>query len=1820
MRLADYYLQQFGVQTMADYGWFFHGRDDRKEDTSGPYALETLKENETIARLATGIKRFTLPDEFDFINIFRQIAARKDSFTQQAQEHLGQIFADRRQYDRAAEYWQLAGNQTMVKQVRDPWGQFEPIMTQPAGKGAQVDFRFRNGASVQFTARAIDTQKLLRDVRDNLAANPKRLDWQQMQVEYIGWHFVQDHPSQYLGEVVAQWKLPLAPRPGHFDKRITIDTPLKQPGAYLLTAKMADGNESRVVVWVADTILVKKALGNGSYYFVADAVTGQPLPHVSLDFFGYQMQWINNKDNHGGYNQVTTRHFTDTTDATGQLVVTGEEKERNYAWLVSTTGERLAYLGFSGIWGGPYNNMEYQSQKAFFITDRPVYRPDQTVKFKCWVNKPAYDLTGDSPFAGKPLTLRIYNPKNEKVYEKTLTADKFGGIDGEFPLEKNMTLGEYRLDLVDLPNWYGQGTFRVEEYKKPEYEVTVEAPEKPVALGEQITATIKAHYYFGAPVTHAKVHYKVLRTSYRAEWYPLSSWDWLYGAGYWWYAADTPWYPGWATWGCRRPFPSWWSRGEAQPELVAEADAPIDADGTVQVHIDTALAKAMYPDSDHRYEITAEVTDQSRRVIVGQGTVLVAREPFKVYAWVDRGHYRTGQPIQASFTAQTLDNRPVTGMGELRLLKISYRHEHGDVQPVETEVNRWRLNPDAQGQATKQLLADQPGQYRLSYTVTDADKHRIEGGYLFCVYGPGVDGRDFRFNELELVPDRRTYQPGERVQLAVNTDHADATVLLFTRPLNGVYLPPALLNLEGKSLRATITVEKKDMPNFFVEALTIHDGQVFTETREIAVPPEKRVLNVQVTPSNASCLPGAKTTVKVKLTDIDGKPYHGSTVVSIYDKAVEYISGGSNVPAIKDAFWKWRHNHYPRTEDSAQKGSGNLVPFGAVPMGFLGTFGDSIADEEQASERVVNGFRVGGAGGADGRFRHSVAAKKAMRAGNAVDAFAVLGSVNAQIPAAAPAAPAEATSVQSLSSVMNEAAPLVQPTVRTNFADTALWAGALETDTRGEATVALTMPESLTTWKARVWAMGDGARCGEGTAELVTTKHLLLRLQAPRFFTQKDEVVLSANVHNYLKTKKTVQVALELDGAKWMLCAGNISIGNREPHPIYIADMDGKDNDLRGMKQQITIPAGGEQRVDWRIRVEGPGLLTVRMKALTDEESDAMEQKFPVFVHGMLKTESFSGAIRPDGNTDTVHFTVPAERLPAQSRLEVRYSPTLAGAMVDALPYLVDYPYGCTEETLNRFLPTVLTQQTLLRAGVNLKEIQQKRTNLNAQEIGDDATRAQDWARGNPPNPGIEKREPVFDQAEVARMTQAGIERLASMQCDDGGWGWFSGWGEHSWPHTTALVVHGLQLARANGVQVPDELLQRGIHWLHDYQADQLSLLKLPPTDPHRKEFADEIDAFVFMVLTDANQSDHEMADFLYRDRTRLAVYAKSMLGLAYHKIGDIPRRDMLIRNITQYLVEDKEDQTAYLKLPENCWWYWYGSEYEAQAYYLKLLSLTDPHGETAPELVKYLLNNRKHATYWNSTRDTAIVVEALADYLKASGEDQPQMTVAVKLDGKLLKSVEITPQTLFSFDNKCVLTGDAVTAGAHTLEMSRTGKGPLYFNAYLTNFTLEDPITRAGLEVKVNRKFYKLTPVAATTSVADPRGQPQQERVEKYTRVELPNLALLKSGDLLEVELTIESKNDYEYLLFEDMKAAGCEPVDVRSGYTGNEMGAYVELRDERVCLFVRQLARGTHSLSYRLRAEIPGRFSALPTRASALYAPELKANSDEMKIQIED
>ena len=1820
-RRADFATQQFGEQTLGNI-WYGMRNADQDDTKANILALDTLADDETIARLATGIKRFKLPADQHPIALHKQLLALGEEEKKQVivvlnARRLGELYLNRRQFPRAAEYYRQAIKWSKddrqrkrlvakLSQITDAWGTFEAASTQPAGTGATVDFRFRNATQVELTAQPIDVEQLLADVKAHLESNPKRIDRSKIRLENLGYSIFDKNRQKYIGKETARWQLDLDPAKDHFDRRTTLTTPLQTPGAYFVTAKVSaqgadaddqengekqTGNTCHIVLWVADTAIVRKPASGKMLFYVADAATGKPIAGAKLDQFGYEVERIEDKPNNY---RIHTSNFASKTSEQGiaMISVAKNQLAPDYQWMTTATTEngRLAFLGFKSVWLARRGNQQSELHSAYVMTDRPVYRPNQTVQFKAWVQRHDYGASDEtSQFAHQAFRVELYNARGDKVLNKTLTANAYGGLAGEYALESGAPLGLYRL-VVD---GQGQGTFRVEEYKKPEFEVTVDAPDEAIRLGGEFEATVSAKYYFGAPVTAGTLKYKVTRTRHDTRWYPPSPWDWLYGEGYWWFAQDAPWYPGWSRWGCWAPTPPWFHGGWEQPELIAEGEAALDENGQHKIPIDTALAKQLHGDSDHSYQISAEVVDASRRTITGSGEVLVTRKPYEVFVWLDRGHYRQDDTVTAHIAARRPDGEPVAGMGKLRLLKVTYpANKPGEPQkdPQETEVKQWELATGADGRAELQIKASEPGQYRIAYELPDAPAKEsnivVEGGQLFTVAGEKFDGGDFEFNDLELIPDQRNYQPGEEIALRINTNRVGSTVLLFVRPESGVYPQPRLVKLNGKSTLVKIKVDKPDAPNFFIEAITISAARVHTVVKQIAVPPQKRMLNVEVAPSTEAYQPGQEARVKIRLTDLAGEPFVGETVITVYDKSVEYIAGGSNVGDIREHFWSWRRQHYPGGDTNLDLSGRNLTPRNHPTMEHLGIYGYHILPSREQRKGL--------------RTRTAVTARGAER-------FAAPGGI--ALDAAEPSAGA----FESVDMAMEFAdddrglggPELKKPTVRTNFADTAYWTAALETDEQGFAEVKFPMPENLTAWKIQVWGMGHGARVGEGTADVVTRKDLLVRLQTPRFLVERDEVVLSANVHNYLDTDKEVRVRLEVDG-----------------------DTLSPPTEL---EKSIKVPAGSDRRVDWRLTALREGEATVRALALTDEESDAMQLKLPVTVHGIEKMDAFSGVIARDGRIGAFEFTVPEQRRPEQTRLEVRYSPTLAGAMVDALPYLIDYPHGCTEQTLNRFLPAVLTQRTLREMGVDLEALANERAALNPGQLaGKDKTEGETDDPKPAANPAWQRMQdnPVFDQAKLDDIVATGVRRLTDMQLSDGGWGWFSGYGERSTAHTTAVVVRGLLVAQENDVKIAPDVLSNGVAWLKRWQAVEIAKLKNVDDAGRRinedqlsKRRADNLDALVHLVLTDAKKSNSQMRDFLYRDRTQLAPYSLAMLGVALHNEGgQVAKRDMVVRNLRQFLVTDKENQTAYLNLPGGYWWYWYGSEMEAHAYFLKLMVLTAPEADETSGLVKYLLANRRHATYWNSTRDTALVVEAMADYLKATGEGRPELKVEVWLDGQRQKEVAITGENLLKFDNTFVVAGVDLQPGQHTLELRKSGGGRLYWNGFLTNFTLEDDIRAAGLEVRVDRKLYKLTPVTKKQAVAGQRGQALQQETSDFERTEVTNLASVTSGELVEVELTLHSKNDYEYLMITDHKPAGMEPVDLRSGYTGNELGAYVEYRDQVVNLFLRRLARGSRSVSYRLRAETPGKFSALPTEVAAMYAPELKGNSDEIKVQVLD
>ena len=1774
---ADFLYSQFSVESLREYSWYFRGGNSEGKNTESILSLDKLTDEESLAKLAGGIKKFSLPEEHNFIRLYKELAEKKNI---SAYYQLGQIYLNRRQFKKSAAIWkkvlELKDNdkraQQQLKQITGNWGEFVSVKQTVHGKKPEFDFRFRNATKVKFRATRINMKKLINDTISYIKTKPEKLDWNKINIHNYAQKLLEKNQNKYLTPEVELWEEDLKPAADHFNRRITLEGKFSRSGTWLLESQVEDGNKTHVIVEISSMIVVQNSLNGKTHYYIADAETGKALKNTDVELFGYFQEYKGKDGNKRKY-EIQIKELTKKTNENGQIYLSNAEvktKNNYYRWMISVNkNDHFTHWGFNSIYSNSRTRQDFYDQgfRSYIVTDRPVYKPGQKVQFKVWTANSSYDSRRHQSFSGSQ-SLRINGPKGKELFKSTFDSDKWGGFSGSYNIPADATLGNYHIYTS-----HGNFSFRIEEYKKPEFAVTVLAPDKPVALGEKMPVTVQAKYYFGTPVAKGKVKIKVHRTEHFNSWYPAEQWDWFYGPGYGWCGIDYDWYPGWRNWGCKSPRPMWIPWHPQAPELVMEMEAKVDQNGEVKFVIDSSVAKALYGDKSHNYKITAEVTDESRRTIVGSGSVIATVDPFKVFVWADRSYYQSGQTIDISYLGRTASGKKVKGKADLKLYEISYDKD-GKATEKEIDSSTAEISKDSDNKW--KLSASKAGQYRVSCKITSENNKVIEGAVVFSVYGKDTNAEDFKFNKIELLTDKKSYSPGETVKLKVNTDRKNSTVLLFVRPQDGVYPEPQIIHMDGKSTTVDIKVGVNDQPNFFIEAFTISNGKLHSLVKQIFVPPADKLLNVEIKPDRNDYRPGQQANYKVTLTGPDGKPKKGTFCFTVYDQSLDYIAGKSAQKPIREFYWSWKRNHYPRTQHNLRNYFRLIILDYNKRMQQLGIFGN-------VGEELVSNL--------SGRTRS--AEKKAMKESQSDNAIEgpTIGASAAWVKTADRSVFASKSMEQAGGGGNEE----TKVKIRKDFADTAFWDAKVETDSKGEAAISFKMPENLTAWKTRCWGVGNGFTVGESENVVTTSKKIIIRLQAPRFFVETDEVTISTNVHNYLDTKQTIKVRLQ-------------------SNPLLKA--------MSGLEQEITIPAGGEQRVDFRMKVVGSGEVNIKAFALAKDESDAIEMKFPAKVHGILKMDSFSGFISRNKNSAAIDFTVPDKIDPEYSLLEVRYSPSLALSMVSALPYLTSFPYGCTEQTLNRFLPTTITHKILKGMNLDLEDIQEQLSNLNAQETGHDLQRLKRWERLKNTR---KDKNPVFDINLVKQMERKGIKDLLEMQLSDGGWGWFSGYGERSSAHTTAYVVNGLLTAQANGVEINQNAINRGVNWLKEYQEEQTLKIrnyKAEKKNVPRKAHPDNLDAFVFMVLANAKQKEFsEMAGYLYTDRNKFSLYGKSMIALAFHHYKDTEKVTMLRRNIEQFLVTDKENQTAYLKMDSGSyWWYWYGSEFETHAYYLKLLAKLDPNSETASGLVKYLVNNRRNSYYWNSTRDTALCVEAIADYITATKEDKPEMTVEILVDGKKVGEETINTKNLFTFNNKIILDQSKISSGKHKLEIRRKGKGPVYFNAYMTYFSKEDYIKKAGLEIKVQRKFYKLVRKEDKKIAAGVNGKVVKANQEAYERILIKDLDTVKSGDLIEVELEIDSKNDYEYIVFEDLKAAGFEAVDVRSGYSRKGFRAYREMRNDRVSFFVTQLPRGKHNISYRLRAEIPGKFSALPAKVYANYAPELKGNSDEIKINIID
>ena len=643
----------------------------------------------------------------------------------------------------------------------------------------------------------------------------------------------------------------------------------------------------------------------------------------------------------------------------------------------------------------------------------------------------------------------------------------------------------------------------------------------------------------------------------------------------------------------------------------------------------------------------------------------------------------------------------------------------------------------------------------------------------------------------------------------------------------------------------------------------------------------------------------------------------------------------------------------------------------------------------------------------------------------------------------------------------------------------------------------------------------------------------------------------------------------------------------------------------------VEVKANSETRVDWLVAVNHASEAKLKVEARGSKYADAMEKSFTVFEHGIEKFISRSGKMR--GDSVSVKLDIPKERRSDSTRLTVQIAPSMATTMLDALPYLIDYPYGCTEQTMSRFLPAVITAKTLRDLGLKPETAMHKIFG-GIEESSASATHPKGRR----------------DLKELEAMTKQGLERLYDFQHADGGWGW---WKDGESDHfMTAYVVWGMSLARQGGIDVKSDVIERAAAFLEkelveeetNYDSQAWMLHALAVYHSMRKQ--SEVGKFQTVAFTN-----------LWSNRDKLNAYTRALLALAAHNYGYREQAKTLIANLENGVKTDSQPDTSIVQRgaqasdpsvigtahwgEDGVYWRWSDGGVEATSFALRALLAIDPQNKLIEPVTNWLVKNRRGAQ-WSNTRDTAIVVLTLNDYLRVSGEVQPVVGYQLLVNGTSVATKQLTADDALSAPSKFAISRELLRDGQNEISIVRNnGSGPLYFSAAAEFFSLEEPLKPAGNEIFVRRQYFKLV------------NHPTLLKGVVSERVLLSDGETVKSGDRLEVVLTVEAKNNYEYLLFEDLKPAGLEAVQLRSGeslyvrelksgggFTGRQRWVYQELRDRKVALFIDRLPEGMWQLSYEMRAEVPGAFHALPVLGHAMYVPEIRTNGAEARVRVVD
>jgi uncharacterized protein YfaS (alpha-2-macroglobulin family) len=1392
--------------------------------------------------------------------------------------------------------------------------------------------------------------------------------------------------------------------------------------------------------------------------------------------------------------------------------------------LVGRLGEDVAILPRANyIWdtSGWAASPATEELRWFVFDDRAMYRPGEEVHVKGFVRQIEFGPEGDvsmGGLAGSPVSYQVMDPQGNLLDEGRVELSSLGGFSLAFtlPLESNLGYASIQFAAQNAGSAYNTSYyhgFQVQEFRRPEFAVTAaNATTGPYYLGDTATLEASAQYYAGGPLPGAATDWTISATptDYRPP-----NWD-EFAFGVW-----TPWWSmnDYARGGMDMVYSDvgyFPGPGMEGPLLY---NAATDATGSHYLDMTFIASKEPRP-----YSVLAEarVMDVNNQAWAATTSLLV--HPSALYVGLrSAGTFvEQGDPLDIELIVTDVDGKAVGGRPvQVQAVRLAWEFAEGAWQQTETDEQICDVTSE-NAPVTCTFATATGGEYRLRAEVRD-DNERLNRTELtrWVSGGQTIPQRSVTMETAVLVPDKEEYQPGDTARVLVQSPFTQATGLLTIARDGIVSNEP--FTLDGSTATLEIPIAASYLPNVHIQVDLVGSAPRLDDKGnpladaparpayasgglDLSVPPLSRTLDVTATVAADKVDPGAETSLDLLVTGPDGKPVADAELaVVVVDEAVLALSGYQLADPLATFY--------------TARGAGTSTTYGRATI--------VLANPQVLAEQMQNAVARDAMGGAMADM--AVAESAAMPAPAA-------GAPMATAPAMAQAmAPALAADEESQSKGETAGPPIA---VRSDFNPLALFAPDVRTDAAGRAAITYKLPDNLTRYRVMVVAATE-QQFGSAEANLTARLPLMVRPSAPRFLNFGDRFEFPVVLQNQTDAPLTVDVAigtanLRLDGT-----------GGR----------------------RVTVPANDRVAVRFGATTDNVGTAYAQIVAASGAYGDASQVQLPVYTPAT--TEAFAVYGTVDEGAVRQPISSPQDVFPQFGGLEVATSATALQSLTDAVLYLQNYPFECSEQIASRVMSVAALRDVLTA-----------------------------FAAG-----GLQP--PAEIEAAVAR----DIELLEQLQNDDGGWPFWTR-GDESIVYNSIFVTHALVMARAKDYRVQQATLDAARSYLLNVEA-----YYAPWYSPAVRQTLSAYALYVRSLLGDFDPAKaREVYAQLPLDEASLEALAWLWQVMA-QDAGSAEQVAAIARRINNSAVETAGMANFFSSYGDQEWVMLH-SDRRTDAVVLDALIALEPDSDLIVKVVRGLMAARENGR-WGNTQENVWVILAMDRYFNTFENVAPDFIARVWLGDTYVAESEFRGYTTDTYETTVPMRYLTEQAGTQDLVIAKEGDGRLYYRLGLTYAPTDLTLAPLDMGFVVQRTYEAVDDPADVTRDSD-----GVWRIEEGARVRI-KLTLVAVNRRYHVALVDRLPAGLEIinpdLAVSESVPQNADPAAYGGSWWWGTWYDHQNLRDAGAEAFATYLWDGVYTYTYVARATTPGTYVVPPARAEEMYSPEVFGRTGSETVIVE-